>query len=423
MGGLLPESCAFSSAEPQALLPTLPVGPMAGFAMNGDVGTQPYVGVAADLRRRLARLLVADPAHPRRLQLAARVRWVAWRAVGSALEAQATQFQVLVEMYGERALERMHLRMPAFVRFHGGNRYPRLSVTTRIRRDEGAWFYGPFPSRAAAERYGEEVLKLFLLRRCEENLAPDPSHPGCVYSEMKKCLAPCFGGCTDARYGEEAAAVQRFLATRGESRLRVLSAARDEASAQLEFEQAAALHAQAKQVEWVSGLAAEVVRPLERLRACIALPAAEPDAVALYLFAEGALHGPEMFSTLGMRIQNEGSGSSSLYAQPMLVEPVPLRETAPVSEPAPVGETLSERLEATLQRLEARSRMATEALRQQGDLALLTRWYYRPAQKRVGEIFFPDAKREWPRKAMLRGVGRVAAARLAVREKDGAGVG
>ncbi len=411
MSALLPESAAFSSAEPEALLQALPARRMAVFALRGEAGTQPYVGVAADLRRRLGRLLVADPARPRRLQLAARVREVEWRVVGSALEAQATQFQLLVELYGERALERMHLRMPALVRFHGANAYPRLSVTTRVPtrvpREQEAWLYGPFPSRAAAERYGEEVLKLFLLRRCEENLSPDPSHPGCVYSEMKKCLAPCFGGCTDARYGEEAAAVEAFLATRGESRLRVLSAARDEASAELEFEQAAALHGQAKQVEAVSGLAAELVRPLAKLRACVALPAAEADAVALYLFAEGALHGPELFSTLGMRMQNEGSGSSSLYAQPVLLEPVPL-------ELASAGrETLSLRLEETLQRLEARSGAATDGLRRVGDLALLTRWYYRPAQKRVGEIFFADEAGQWPRKAMLRGIGRVAAAGFA----------
>ena len=406
MSALLPESAAFSSAEPEALLQALPARRMAVFALRGEAGTQPYVGVAADVRRRLGRLLVADPARPRRLQLAARVREVEWRVVGSALEAQATQFQVLVELFGERALERMHLRMPALVRFHGANPYPRLSVTTRVPREQEAWLYGPFPSRAAAERYGEEVLKLFLLRRCEENLTPDPAHPGCVYSEMKKCLAPCFGGCTDARYGEEAAAVEAFLATRGESRLRGLSAARDEASAQLAFEEAAALHAQAKQVEWVSGLAAELVRPLTKLRVCVVLPAAEADAVALYLFAEGALHGPELFSTLGMRIQNEGSGSSSLYAQPVLLEPVPL-EPVPL-EPASAGrQTLSARLEETLQRLEARSGAATDGLRREGDLALLTRWYYRPAQKRVGEIFFADG--QWPGKAMLRGIGRVAA--------------
>ena len=122
-----------------------------------------------------------------------------------------------------------------------GNPYPRITVTHRPSQREADWAYGPFASRAAAERYADEALKLFLLRRCTDDLAPDPSHPGCVYSEMKMCLAPCYKGCTDERYGEEAAAVESFLATRGESRLVVLRTERDEASANLEFESAAAL--------------------------------------------------------------------------------------------------------------------------------------------------------------------------------------
>ncbi len=433
MNLLLPHSLPFSTAEADALLSALPMRQMAVFALVGEVGTEPYIGVAADLRRRLSRLLIPDPAHPRRLQLASRVRSVAWREAGSALEAQAVQFHLLAQMFGERALERMHLRPPAFVRFHGGNPYPRLSVTTRVVREQQSWLFGPFASRTAAERYSEDVLKLFLLRRCEENLAPHPSHPGCIYGEMKKCLAPCFCGCTDARYREEAEAVEAFLATRGDSRLRVLHAARDAASAKLEFERAAALHAEAKQAEAVSTLAPELVRPLATLRACLLLPAAQPDAVAIFLFAAGALHGPELFSTLGMRIQNEASVSTSLFAQPMLPVPLPLSsapsaetQLQPVMQQATVvHDTLQERLDSVLAQLESRAAFATEALRRQGDLSLLTRWYYRPAQKRGGEIFFAQGhdSMQWPGKAILRGIGRIAASQIAERSAAMAGSG
>ena len=48
----------------------------------------------------------------------------------------------------------------------------------------------------------------------------------------------------------------------------------------------------------------------------------------------------------------------------------------------------------------------------QGHLALLKRWYYRPEAKRTGEIFFPDTEGRWPVKALLRGVGRIAAKSL-----------
>ena len=64
-------------------------------------------------------------------------------------------------------------------------------------------------------------------------------------------------------------------------------------------------------------LAAELVRPLSRLRAVILQASANPDEVAVFLFENGRLRGPAAFSTLGMRIQNEQSGSTSLFAQPM----------------------------------------------------------------------------------------------------------
>ena len=53
------------------------------------------------------------------------------------------------------------------------------------------------------------------------------------------------------------------------------------------------------------------------------------------------------------------------------------------------------------------------ATERQGHLALLKRWYYRPEGRRTGEIFFSDAEGHWPVKAVLRGIGRVAAKMLA----------
>ena len=424
------ESIAFDPADAKAALSQLPASP-AVFALYGaESKDEPYIGRTPNLRGRLERLLQPSPKHPRRLQLAGRVRRIAWRLTGSDFESLLTQFSLLEEIYGAKALERMHLRAPAFVRFLGSNRYPRITVTNRPSQREAEWAYGPFASRAAAERYAEEALKLFLLRRCTFDLDPDPSFPGCVYSEMKMCLAPCYKGCTDERYGEEAAAVQGFLATRGESRLVVLRSERDEASARMEFETAAAIHAQVQRVESVRALAPELVRPLNQLRSVILQASANPVDVSVFLFDNGRLRGPAGFSTLGMRIQNEQSGSSSLFAHPLALEPVP--ETSEMkaqgseinmnrpaeanleSEPAvtaptrPARGVLEARMDATLAALSSSEEPLSGTIRQ-GHLALLKRWYYRPEVRRPGEIFFPDAEGAWPVKALLRGVGRVAA--------------
>jgi excinuclease UvrABC nuclease subunit len=268
---------------------------------------------------------------------------------------------------------------------------------------------------------------------------------------MKMCLAPCYQGCTDERYGEEAAAVERFLATRGDSRLVVLRAEREAASANLEFESAAALHAQVQRVESVRALAPELVRPLSQLRAVILQASANPNEVAVFLFEGGRLRGPTAFSTLGMRGQNEQSGSSSLFAHPLALEPIP--ETTEISDqrpeisgnraekiqpvlevnaaeevptrtvtseaPAKLGRSILEaRMEAALATLMEPSAVPSATIRQ-GHLALLKRWYYRPEARRSGEIFFPDDEGHWPVKALLRGVGRVAGKMLVVGKPPG----
>jgi excinuclease UvrABC nuclease subunit len=415
----------FDPADAVTALKQLPQSSVV-FALHGaDAHAEPYIGRTPNLRARLARLLQPSEKHPRRLQLAGRVRRIVWRLTGSEFESLLVQFDLLQNQYGPKALERMHLRMPAFVRFLGGNPYPRITVTNRPSLREADWSYGPFPSRAAAEHYAEEALKLFLLRRCTDDLNPDPNHPGCVYSEMKMCLAPCYKGCTDERYTEESVAVESFLATRGESRLVTLRAERDEASAQLEFEKAAAMHAQVQKVEQVRALASELVRPLSQLRAVVLQAAANADEVAVFLFENGRLYGPMAFSTLGMRIQNEQSGSSSLFAQPLALEPVPERQVSGdrdqgsqdgVNASAEIdnGKPMLARglLEARMEAALAESIDAggtPSSTQRQGHLALLKRWYYRPETKRAGEIFFPDVEGHWPVKALLRGAGRVAA--------------
>jgi hypothetical protein len=453
------ESVSFDPADGKAALAQLPQSP-AVFALYGaDSHAEPYIGRTPNLRSRLERLLQPSLKHPRRLQLAGLVRRIEWKLTGSEFESLLAQFSLLEEIFGAKCLERMHLRHPAFVRFLGGNPYPRITVTHRPSLREADWAYGPFPSRAAAERFSEEMLKLFLLRRCTFELAPDPSYPGCVYSEMKMCLAPCFKGCSDERYAEESVAVERFLATRGESRLVTLRAERDQASADLAFESAAALHAQVQRVESVRALAAEIVRPLSQLRAFMIQASANLDEVAVFLFDSGRLLGPAGFSTLGMRIQNEQSGSTSLFAQPLAIEPVPEQAeigeqrtasrgtdelgignrdqgTEPPGEEALKGHDFSRAEKSRInegalapEATSTAARLATGVLEsrldatlaalvhddppsstvRQGHLALLKRWYYRPEAKRAGEIFFPDADDRWPIKSILRGIGRVAA--------------
>src|SRR5579875_1669667 len=247
-------SIAFNPTEPKSALAQVPSqgGVFALFA--ADERAEPYVSRTSNLRRRLARFLDARPTQSKRLRLTEKIARIEYSVTGSDFESLLLLYRVSAQVFGATVRKRMHLRAPYFLRMAMENAYPRLYVTNRITKAGRDNLFGPFPSRAAAEKFRDETLNLCLLRRCHEDLQPDPAFPGCIYSEMKMCLAPCFKGCTDERYAEEAAAVRNFLETRGSSLVEKISAERDMASASLEFEKAAQAHARLQKIEAVASL-------------------------------------------------------------------------------------------------------------------------------------------------------------------------
>jgi excinuclease ABC subunit C len=110
----------------------------------------------------------------KRLQLAHMVDHIEYSVTGSEFESSLCLYQASLRAFGERAQKRLRLRPPAFLRMSIDNPYPRVYVTAKISKTAANALFGPFPSRTAAERYADEMLNLFLLRRCTEDLNPDP---------------------------------------------------------------------------------------------------------------------------------------------------------------------------------------------------------------------------------------------------------
>lgn len=401
---MLTQSAAFNPSTPKSALAQVPS--QAGvFALFGpDKHAEPYISRTPNLRRRLGRFLDAGPAQSKRLRLTEKISRIEWSTTGSEFESLLLLYRISAQIFGGATRKRMHLRTPFFLRMAMENPYPRLYVTNKITKPACHHLFGPFPSRVVAEKFSDELLDLFQLRRCHEDLHPHPAFPGCIYSEMKMCLAPCFKGCTDERYAEEAAGVYAFLRTRGTSLKEKLTSERDAASAELDFEKAAQLHARLQKVEAVSSLLSPTIQQLSSLRAIILQPSVEPEAVSLFLLSRGVLSGPVPYSIAGMRLHNERSGSTSLYVAPVAVEAVPL--AAPV-QTAP-HDVLLQRLDAALQALESESEKIKASSQAVSDhLCLFKRWYYRPQTQRVGEIFFADETGALPGKQILRGASRV----------------
>jgi excinuclease ABC subunit C len=404
----------FAPAQADEILRVVPAQPGVFALCGARKEDAPYLTQTADLRRRMRRLLDPPESQSKRLNLREKVARIEYCVTGSAFESSLVLYDATAALFGyTEARRRLKLHTPYFLRMTVENTFPRVYSTNKLSKRALAQMYGPFPSRLAAERYCDAVLDLFKLRRCYEDLAPYPEHPGCAYGEMKKCIEPCKQACTPEEYAAEAAAVKKFFDTRGESMIIDIGLEREEASSAMQFEKAAALHSQWQKVKAAQALADWVVRPIPKLRAVIAQAAApredHMEDAALFLLNGGCLVGPERLSTLGVRaVKEQTSVGSSLFAQPLMLQAIPL-DGEPVADSAANSPANSPEDRAThaLTTLEEKAGKPNDLALLSDHLSLLRRWYYRPEKQRVGEIFLPNEDGTWPVRRILRGAARM----------------
>ncbi len=401
---------AFTSEQADEILRSVPAQPGV-FALRGPrAEDSPYLTQTTDLRRRMRRLLDPPESQSKRLNLREKVARIEYCVTGSTFESSLLLYDATAALFGHiEARRRLKLHTPYFLRMTMENAFPRVYSTNKLSKRGIAQMYGPFPSRLAAERYCDAVLDLFKLRRCSEDLAPYPEHPGCIYGEMEKCIKPCKQACTPEQYAAEAAAVKKFFDTRGENMVIAIGLEREEASSGMQFEKAAALHAQWQKIKAVQALADWIVRPVPRLRAVIVQSAAaeedHKEQAALFLLEGGCLVGPERLSTLGVRaVREQTSVGSSLFAQPLMLQAVPLEGESASSDTANSPE---DRAIHALKVLEDKIGKSNDLALLSDHLSLLRRWYYRPEKQRTGEIFFANEDGTWPIRKILRGAARM----------------
>ena len=369
---MLTERLEFVPERDAEVFAAAPAAPAVFLLRGKDSQAEPYVSKTANLRRRLQRLLGPVDERTRKLNLRDRVRSIEYSPTGSDFESGFLLYQILRDTFPKTYANRMRFRFAPLVKLHLENEYPRASITTRLGRLKSRnLFYGPFQSRTAAEKFMNDSLDFFKMRRCVDDLHPDPKFPGCIYSEMKMCLAPCFKGCTDQEYSGEVNRVQAYFDSGGESLVREFSAQRDAASANLQFEEAADIHVRLEKLKPTLNQFPEIVRRLDRFSALIVQPGHVIDSVTFFRVDGGKISGPAPFS-----IQAAEHAKS---------------------------QSMESRVQAVLDSFQpAKPRPALEIMEH---LALLKRWYYRG--HRTGEIFLADDKGVFPMRRIVRGIGRV----------------
>ncbi|MGB2593030.1 MAG: hypothetical protein WBG02_09000 [Candidatus Acidiferrum sp.] len=378
----------FDPARDEDFFAALPPRPAVCLIEHHSANAEPLLIRTQDLRRRLQRLFGPPDPASKRLNLRELARSIRYRLTGSPFEQSLAYYHHAREIFPKRYRTLMRLRPPAVLKVSLRNAYPRCYVTRRIAVDESGapaagCYYGPFASRKSAEAFAEKALDFFKVRRCQIKIRRDPAFPGCIYSEMKMCLAPCFAGCTKEEYDAEVGRLVQFLDTSGGSLRVAVETDREHASEELDFERAAALHKRIEKLDEVLRFRPEVARRIQDLNVVILQRAAEEQTIGVF-----AVHGGR------------------------LAEPFFLRFAEIASQPRSAEHIFKDYFEASAAQIGEKSRAAsTSASRDElGEhLALLSRWFY--SNPRDGEIFFRE--KDWPYRKILRACSRLLAPKAA----------
>lgn len=326
---------------------------------------KPYLARTSLLRRRLKRLLSSPERISKVLNLSGLIDRIEYWPTGSQLESSVLFLELAQQYFPSDWQDLTRLRLPAYVRLTLDNPFPRTHIGTRAGRGLS---YGPFLNRASAERFEQELLDLFQLRRCEENLSPFPEHPGCIYGEMNKCLRPCQQIVSIDEYRSEAARVEQFLRTAGASLREPAEAARDRASADMRFEEALQMHQRVEHIREVQALAGDLARVIDQLHGIAVLPSSEPGAIELWFMAHGSWQEPCRFQPSVL----SGAGGS---------------------------------LDRQLRELAGQIKIRDNATPNAEHLAILARWY--GSTWRDGEWIGFDSFEKIPYRRLVNAVGRI----------------
>jgi len=209
------------------------------YLMRDEDGVVLYVGKAINLRNRIRSYIQLTDSRYSVKFLMRRVASVEYLTVSSEKEALLLE-NTLIKLHKPRYNVRLRDDKTFIsLRIHPGERFPRLTVVRRRKKD-GARYFGPYHDTKAARKTLKQLQKLVPLRTCSDSVLNNRSRP-CIYYQIKQCKAPCVGFINEEEYAGLVEQVLMILEGKSRSLEKQLREEITALAEQLRFEEAAVL--------------------------------------------------------------------------------------------------------------------------------------------------------------------------------------
>lgn len=202
-----------------------------------------YVGKARDLRRRLANYFTPAGRNRVDLKTAALIDSAAdyeWHLVKSDAEAVLYEGRLIKEWRPKYNISFRDDKRFLLVRVQMKDAVPRFELT-RLRREDGARYFGPFANAGALRTSMQAIHKQFGLRSCRPLEPTENDFKHCLDHVIKNCSAPCVARISREEYRIRVEQACEVLEGKSRDMAASIEKEMEKAAEKLDFEKAASL--------------------------------------------------------------------------------------------------------------------------------------------------------------------------------------
>ena len=246
--------------DPKAFVKTLTSRPGVYRMLNG-AGEVIYVGKARNLAKRVGSYFLRSVTSPKTRAMVAQIAQIEVTVTNTENEALLLESNLIKELKPRYNILLRDDKSYPYI-FLSADEFPRLTFHRGAKRARGRYF-GPFPNSGAVRETLNLLQKLFRVRQCEDSFYKNRSRP-CLQYQIKRCTAPCVGQISREAYAEDIRHAVMFLEGKDNQVIDELVRRMEQASARLEFEEAARFRDQiaslrrVQEKQYVSGEAGDV---------------------------------------------------------------------------------------------------------------------------------------------------------------------
>lgn len=209
------------------------------YIMHDEKDAIIYVGKAVNLRNRVRSYFRPNigrgPQIDKMVTLISRFEYI---VTDSELEALVLENNLIKEHSPKYNTLLKDDKTYPYIKVTLGEAFPRVLFSRQMKKDHSRYF-GPYTSAAAVKDTVELINKLYSLRTCNKNLPKDCGNDrACLNYHIKQCTAPCQGNVSEEVYREQIKKALDFLNGSYQETLKELEAKMQQASENLEFEEA-----------------------------------------------------------------------------------------------------------------------------------------------------------------------------------------